>query len=505
MAFEVMGYCLSTAKGAAETLKFNMALILLPVCRNTITRIRRSRRINSVVPFNDNINFHKIVAGGIVIGVILHGGTHLACDFPRISGSDKATFRQTIAADFGYHQPSYVEILATTEVATGILMVLLMGIAFILATSWPRRQSALLPKSVRQVTGYNTFWYSHHLLILVYALLIVHSMFLFLTNNIFEKTLQTWMYIAFPVMLYAGERIWRAVRSDSYNVEVLQASMLPGKVLHLKLQKPEGFKYKSGMYIFIQCPQISKLQWHPFSLTSGPKDDHLSVHMRALGDWSYEIYGLLQEAILSGRKEFPKIYIDGAYGAPSQDHVKYDIVMLIGLGIGATPFISILKDIKSQKDGHEQTSRRNGPLRAYFYWVTREQSSFDWFRDSLKDISASNQNMVSDPLQQAVIEVNNYLTTAYEEGDARSALITATQALHRAKTGLDMLSRYQAGTQFGRPNWFSIFCKLATRHKGERIGVFYCGPSALGKELEGLCTKFSTKTHTRFVFHKEHY
>ncbi|CAN1188492.1 Respiratory burst oxidase homolog protein F, partial [Linum perenne] len=185
----------------------------------------------------------EIVAGGIVIGVILHGGTHLACDFPRISGSDKATFRQTIAADFGYHQPSYVEILATTEVATGIAMVLLMGITFVLATSWPRRQSSLLPKSVRQVTGYNTFWYSHHLLILVYALLIVHSMFLFLTNNLFEKT--TWMHNAFPVMLYAGERIWRAIRSDSYNAEVLQASMFPGKVLHLKLQKPEGFKYKS--------------------------------------------------------------------------------------------------------------------------------------------------------------------------------------------------------------------------------------------------------------------
>ncbi|CAN0871107.1 Respiratory burst oxidase homolog protein D, partial [Linum grandiflorum] len=224
MAFEVMGYCLSTAKGAAETLKFNMALILLPVCRNTITWIRRSTRINSVVPFNDNINFHKIVAGGIVIGVILHGGTHLACDFPRISGSDKTTFRQTIAADFSYHQPSYVEILATTEVATGIAMVSLMAVAFALATSWPRRQSPSLPKSVRQVTGYNTFWYSHHLLILVYALLIVHSMFLFLTNNLFEKT--TWMYIAFPVILYAGERVWRAIRSDSYNGQVLEVRHL---------------------------------------------------------------------------------------------------------------------------------------------------------------------------------------------------------------------------------------------------------------------------------------
>lgn len=61
-AFEVMGYCLSTAKGAAETLKLNMALVLLPVCRNTITWLRNNPRINSVVPFNDNINFHKVSA-----------------------------------------------------------------------------------------------------------------------------------------------------------------------------------------------------------------------------------------------------------------------------------------------------------------------------------------------------------------------------------------------------------------------------------------------------------
>lgn len=59
-AFQVMGYCVSTAKGAAETLKFNMALILLPVCRNTITWLRKNRSINSIIPFNDNINFHKV-------------------------------------------------------------------------------------------------------------------------------------------------------------------------------------------------------------------------------------------------------------------------------------------------------------------------------------------------------------------------------------------------------------------------------------------------------------
>lgn len=59
-AFEVLGYCLSIAKGAAETLKFNMALVLLPVCRNTITWLRRNSSLNSVIPFNDNVNFHKV-------------------------------------------------------------------------------------------------------------------------------------------------------------------------------------------------------------------------------------------------------------------------------------------------------------------------------------------------------------------------------------------------------------------------------------------------------------
>lgn len=63
-AFHVMGYCLLTAKGAAETLKFNMALILLPVCRNTITWLR-STRLGFFVPFDDNINFHKVCASYI--------------------------------------------------------------------------------------------------------------------------------------------------------------------------------------------------------------------------------------------------------------------------------------------------------------------------------------------------------------------------------------------------------------------------------------------------------
>lgn len=59
-AYQVMGYCVCMAKGAAETLKLNMALILLPVCRNTMTWLRNKTKLGAVVPFDDNLNFHMV-------------------------------------------------------------------------------------------------------------------------------------------------------------------------------------------------------------------------------------------------------------------------------------------------------------------------------------------------------------------------------------------------------------------------------------------------------------
>ncbi|CAI8612764.1 unnamed protein product [Vicia faba] len=159
---------------------------------------------------------------------------------------------------------------------------------------------------------------------------------------------------------------------------------------------------KSGMYIFIQCPQISHFQWHPFFLTSGPQDEYPSVHIRTLGDWSYQIYALFQEAVLSGLQGGPKLYIDGPYGSASPNHVKYDILVLIGLGIRATPFISSLRDVtndvqmsQSDHSGHRECNLTKGlPSKAYLYWVTREQNPFDLLSDVIKEIASSTKQHV---------------------------------------------------------------------------------------------------------------
>lgn len=48
--------------------------------------------------------------------------------------------------------------------------------------------------------------------------------------------------------------------------------------------------------------------------------------------------------------------------------------------------------------------------------------------------------MLLNVTKQGQIEMHNYLTSVYEEGDARSTLITMIQALSHAKHGVDILS-----------------------------------------------------------------
>ncbi|RVX23050.1 putative respiratory burst oxidase-like protein H [Vitis vinifera] len=202
---------------------------------------------------------------------------------------------------------------------------------------------------------------------------------------------------------------------------------------------------------------------------------------------------------------FPRIIIKGPYGAPAQNYKKYDILLLIGLGIGATPFISIMKDLlndikpndsdSSYSDAHEATKK--GPERVYFYWVTREQGSFEWFKGVMNDVAEYDHGHM--------IEMHNYLTSMYEEGDARSALIAMVQSLQHAKNGVDVVSESRIKAHFARPNWKKVFSHLASTHQSAKIGVFYCGSPTLAKPLRQLCKEFSLNSSTRFHFHKENF
>ncbi|KAJ9548345.1 hypothetical protein OSB04_020888 [Centaurea solstitialis] len=493
--FRVMGYCVCLAKAAGETLKLNMALILFPVCRRTLTALRETF-LGKFIPFDDNINFHKAIAGFIVIGTVIHTVAHMGCNFIRLSTCPPNTFNR-VFGNMLPKQPTYMDLVLTLPGFTGVIMDIMMIFCFLLATTAFRRNLVHLPWPFNNLGGFTSFWYAHHLLIIVYILLVLHGYFLVFPTQWYRKT----------AIIYSGN------------------------VLALYMSKPPGFKYKSGMYLFVQCPNLSGLEWHPFSITSAPGDDYVSVHIRCLGDWTTALKDEFAKAcepppqkpqvagpgaaskamrgnlvrletrantnvsLEESQAIYPKIFIKGPYGAPAQDYGKYDILLLIGLGIGATPFISILKDLLNHQ--RDAGFDHKGPDRAYFYWVTREQASFEWFKGVMDDIAEYDKD--------DMIEMHTYLTCVHEEGDARSALIAMVQSLQHAKNGVDVVSQSRIRTHFSRPNWKRVFTTLADRHASARIGVFYCGSQTLTKPLRELSKEFSLETSTRFEFHKENF
>ncbi|CDY65632.1 BnaCnng48040D, partial [Brassica napus] len=142
---------------------------------------------------------------------------------------------------------------------------------------------------------------------------------------------------------------------------------------------------------------------------------------------------------------------------------------------------------KSIEEGTSHNVNRSNTKRAYFYWVTREQGSLEWFSEVMNEVAEYDS--------EGIIELHNYCTSVYEEGDARSALITMLQSLHHAKNGIDIVSGTRVRTHFARPDWRSVFKHVAVNHINQRVGVFYCGKSCIIGE----------KTSTKFEFHKENF
>ena len=60
------------ARIGGATLNLNCAVILFPVCRHTLTWIRKIRFLRDKLPFDSNIRFHKIIAYAIFSMGLMH-------------------------------------------------------------------------------------------------------------------------------------------------------------------------------------------------------------------------------------------------------------------------------------------------------------------------------------------------------------------------------------------------------------------------------------------------
>ncbi|KAJ3325954.1 hypothetical protein HDV06_002339 [Boothiomyces sp. JEL0866] len=469
------------AKGFGKMLDFNLCFVLIPVLRNFLSFVRTTA-VADKLPLDDNLNIHRWTAYTISLAACGHIGFHFA--------------------DFLYSQnylavPIYISALANVAGPTGFVITFLMIIMFL--TAFLKRKIYSL--FGHRFDGYKLFLKIHKLWMPIYVLMWFHGS-------------QFWQFSVFPLLFLLLEKYIQSRRAK-LDVKIVEAKMAGKDVLSLKMQLLNGrkkFRYKAGQYLFLCVPEINETEFHPFTITSAPEDNYFSCHIRCRKDmdWTYSLRQTLGFAeqnpgempLVSRSPVTPEalggdtdnedetsglvLRVDGPYGSASEEVFDYETVILVGAGIGVTPFISIIKSL-SYRMQLAQGDDNAACMSIYFYWICRDQAEFDSFKDFFDQILKIDR--FSNHL-----ELNMYVT-----GEVNLKNV-----------------KVEAYNQFaGRPNWNRIFKEKAKKHAGTEIGVFLCGPGPIAQQLAAASKLHSTKRNkhlhttlskrTLFKFHKENF
>lgn len=267
---------------------------------------------------------------------------------------------------------------------------------------------------------------------------------------------------------------------------------LPANVIRLTFPKGKDFSYKSGQYVFICIPKVSSLEFHPFSISSSPHEDTVSIHIRVLGDWTQRLYDIVTETDgddSGGRKL--SVFVEGSYGETmvNLDDGTYKHVLLISGGIGITPMHSITADLLDQYE-------RGRPMtRVHCAWAVRDRYMVSSVYDR-KAYSTAMPLSFSPNLLEGVVE-----RAGTREGKGFEFVSEFFLTKVRAEddfSDANINPELQPGLRFGRPDVDKLFVDMRkSAVKGERIAVLVCGPFGLVSRVRKAAIKHS---HDGIIF-----
>ncbi|KAI0160480.1 cytochrome b-245 heavy chain subunit beta [Xylariaceae sp. FL1272] len=509
-ALNTLKWSVWISRGAGLVLSFDVTLILLPVCRTLVRWIRPKIRF---LPLDENIWFHRQVAYAMLLFTLLHVAAHYVNFF----NVEKTQVRPQSAIEIHYAQAGGI---------TGHIMLFCMLLMYTTAHHRIRQQS------------FETFWYTHHLFIPFLLGMYTHATGCFVRDSVDPFSpfagdnfwnhcigYQGWRWELFAGGLYLLERLYREVRAKR-STKITRVVRHPYDVVEIQFEKP-SFRYKAGQWLFLQVPSISGWQWHPFTITSCPYDPYVSVHIRQVGDFTKALgdavgagsaqgklydgvdpMGMYEVALQNGQ-QMPSLRIDGPYGAPAEDVFDNEIAVLIGTGIGVTPWASILKNIWHLRNSPNPPRRLR---RVEFIWVCKDTGSFEWFQTLLSSLESQSSEAARVPGSNGIefLKIHTYLTQKLDMDTTQNIV------LNSVGSDVDPLTELKARTNFGRPNFHRIFEAMRngildrTYINGlegsmqTTVGVYFCGPSSAARDIHQSAKSVDCK-EVKFRFWKEHF
>ncbi|XP_035865550.1 NADPH oxidase 5 [Phyllostomus discolor] len=194
-----------------------------------------------------------------------------------------------------------------------------------------------------------------------------------------------------------------------------------------------------------------------------------------------------------------KCYINGPYGTPTRRIFASEHAVLIGAGIGITPFASILQSIMYRYQKRKRTCPncqhswmegiQDDDMKLHkvdFIWINRHQRAFEWFVSLLTKLE---MDQAEETQEGRFLELHMYMTSALSKNDMKAIGLQMALDLVAKKEKKDSITGLQTRTQPGRPDWNKVFQKVAAEDKG-KVQVFFCGSPALAKVLRAHCERF---------------
>ncbi|KAG9241866.1 ferric reductase NAD binding domain-containing protein [Calycina marina] len=495
------------SRGAGLALSVDGAMILLPMCRNILRYIRPKLKW---LPLDESQWFHRQVAYSMLLYTIIHVTAHYVNFF----NVEKTQIRKVTAIQIHYTEAGGI---------TGHIMLLCMLLMYTTAHAKIRQQS------------FETFWYTHHLFIPFLLGLYTHATGCFVRDTVDPFSpfagadfwghcigYEGWRWELWGGGLYLIERLYREVRSRR-DTTITKVVRHPYDAVEIQFQKP-SMRYKAGQWLFLQVPSVSHQQWHPFTITSCPADPYISVHIRQVGDFTRalgdalgagsaqsKIYedvdqmGMYEVALQNGQA-MPELRIDGPYGAPAEDVFDNEIAVLIGTGIGVTPWAAILKNIWHMRRGPKPPKRLR---RVEFIWVCKDTTSFEWFQTLLSSLEDQSQEEARGEGNE-FLRIHTYLTQKIDVDTAQNIV------LNSVGMATDPLTELKSRTNFGRPNFTRLFTGMREGIRDRtylnglegdmktNVGVYFCGPNVAARDIKTACKKATTHD-VNFSFWKEHF
>ncbi len=413
------------ATGAA--LAFDAGVVLVPVARRFLTRLRASF-LGRLIPIDSAVAFHKVVGHTFFFGSLAHVGAFVA------------------SYSAGHDEPITHALFETKTGLTGSLLVVIFVVMWIAALGFFRRSRR-----------FEIFYFTHLLYAPLLVLLVIHAPHVLL-------------WLGLPLLGFGVEQLFRALRRGR-RARILAIEPLKSGVTRVEIERPLGFSFSPADYVFVRIPAVAKHEWHPFTISSAPERDTITLHVRSLGNWT-EALRSLAEARSGEAPDDLFVFLDGPYGSPSAHIFQSRVAVLIGAGIGVTPFASVLESIVSREDG-------SGPNldKAHFFWLNRDQRSFEWFRDLLAEVERRDA--------RDVLELHLHMTGGRTGATAFG--LEAARELAHAYGRTDLATGLRAKTRMSAPSWKKELAAIKKAHRGEKVSVYFCGPPGLGAKVRRAC------------------